>query len=245
MTKQTLALLTLSSLFSANQVMAAEAKTDKGLHGSGEAGYSETTGNTNTEALYASLKLDYTQDMYKVKAKIDASNKKEDGNRTEERYVGDLQGNLYFSDYQKAYGFGQFRAENNRFEDIELNTYTLVGLGYNFIKEQDLVLTGEAGIGNQTQDYTKDSGEDDFSQLIGKLYGNFEYGFNANVRFLQNLTVFTGEMQTKYESNTGLKVKLNGNLNLKLNYQYRHNDNPATGKKKDDTETMLTLMYDF
>lgn len=244
MRKHTLALFGATSLLIATPVLA-EDKPELGLSGSGQAGYSNTTGDTSTQAIYGSLGLEYTQKMYKIKAKFDATNKEEDGNRTDERYVGDLQGNLYFSDYQKAYGFGQFKAVNDRFSDIELSTYTIAGLGYNFIKRKDMILTGEAGAGYQSENYYKDSDTKDMSQAIAKLYGNFEYAFNPNVRFLQNLTVFTGEKQTNTESNTGLKVLFNSHFNMRINYQYRHNSKPAEGKKNVNTETMITLGYDF
>lgn len=241
--KKRLILVALSSALAAQQSVAKP--QELGLSGSGEAGYSNTTGNTDTEALFASLKSSYTQKTYKLKALIEAQNKKENNIRTQERYVGDFQGNKFFSDYQDAYGFGQFRAENDRFAAINLTTYLLVGLGYNFIQEKDLILTAEAGIGNQSTDYISESTDKDFSQTIGKLYGNFEYGFNPNVRFLQDAAAYAGERQTHYETNTGLKVKLNGHLSMKATFKYRFNDNPADGKKKEDTETLITLVYDF
>jgi len=49
----------------------------------------------------------------------------------------------------------------------------------------------------------------------------------------------------QYETNTGLKVKLNGSLSLKANYKIRYNDTPAVGSVNKDTETFLTLIYDF
>lgn len=224
---------------------AALAEDKNGLSGSGEAGFSNSTGNTETEALYAKLSLDYTQTAYKVKGLIEADNKKESGIQTRERYVGDFQADLFFSSYPNAYGFGQIRGENDRFASIDLNSYVIAGLGYNFYKEDNLVLSAEAGVGNQSETYTSSSPSEDFSQVIGKLYGNFEYGFNANVRFLQDLAIFTGDKQTRYETNTGLSVKLSDNLNMKASYKYRHNDTPAAGKEKVDTETLLTLIYNF
>lgn len=235
-------LAVVAALHSAH-VMAEDAP--KKFSGSGEAGYNNTTGNTVSESLYAGLKFNYTETSYKVKSLIEANNKTENNVRTQERYVGDFQGNLYFSDYQAAYGFGQFRAENDRFASIDLNTYLIAGLGYQFFKEKNLVLSAEAGIGNQTEDYTTDTTSEDFSQAIAKLTGNFEYGFNANVRFLQDLSVFTGEKQSKYESNTGLRVALADNLSMKATFKYRYNSDPAEGSVKEDTETLVTLIYDF
>lgn len=217
----------------------------KPFTGSGEAGYNNTTGNTISESIYAGLKFEHTQSSYKLKGLLEANNKTESHIRTQERYVGDLQGNLYFSDYQKAYGFGQFRLENDRFASIGLNSYLIAGLGYQFFKEKALVLSAEAGLGNQTEDYTANTTNTDFSQVIAKLTGDFEYALNPFVRFMQDVSVFTGEKQTKYETNTGIKVNLADNLNMKATYKYRSNSKPASGKQKEDTETLVTLIYDF
>jgi putative salt-induced outer membrane protein len=238
--------LLASSLLLANSLTAAMAEEQElGLSGSGEAGYSQTTGNTETESIYGALKLNYLQKAYELKGLVEGSNKSEDGNKTQERYLGDLQANLFIPSHPKAYGFGQFRAEQDRFASIDLSTYYLAGLGYNFYKQKNLVLQAELGAGYQNIEYTSESGEDDTSQTIGKFYGNFEYGLNERVRFLQDLSIFSGGEQTLYETHTGFKVNLNGSLNLRLAYKYRYNDTPAEGKKKEDTETVLTLLYDF
>ena len=227
-------------IMSSSVAMADEAKT--GLSGAGEAGYSNTTGNTVSESLFAGIKLDYLQADYKVKGLIEANNKKESGVQTAERYVGDFQADLFFSDNQKMYGFGQARWENDRFADLDLSSYYIGGLGYNYFNEKDIVLTVEAGLGYQNVNYMTAK---DFDQGVGKLYGNFEYAINANVRFLQDVTEYYGSDQAKFESNTGVKVKLADSLSMKASYKYRHNSDPAAGKKKEDTETLLSVMYDF
>lgn len=238
--KQKKIVLATVALLASSTVMAADVKT--GLSGSGELGFNSATGNTVSESLYAGLKLNYLQDTYKVKGLVEAVNKKESNVQTAERYVGDFQADFYFNETQKLYGFGQTRWENDRFTDIDLSSYYLAGLGYNYLKESNIVLGVEAGAGYQDVNYLKAA---NFGQMVAKLSGNFEYAFNDNVRFLQDLTEFYGPEQAKFESNTGLRVSLAGNLKMKLAYKYRHNNAPAKGKKAEDTETLLSIMYDF
>lgn len=232
--------LATAALLATSSALAADVKT--GLSGSGELGFNSSTGNTVSESLFAGLKLDYLQKTYKVKGLVEAVNKKESNVQTAERYVGDFQADLYFNDTQKMYGFGQARWENDRFADLDLSSYYLVGLGYNYFQETDIVLGVEAGAGYQDVNYLK---ADNFGQAVAKLYGNFEYAINDNVRFLQDLTEYYGTEQAKFESNTGLRVKLADNLKMKVAYKYRHNSAPAAGKKAEDTETLLSVMYDF
>lgn len=216
-----------------------------GTSGAGELGLSNSTGNTPSSSIYASVRLKYLQKMYQLKSLIEANNKSEDGVRTKERYVGDFQGNLFFSDYQKAYGFGQTRWESDRFSDIDLNSYYIAGLGYQFLNSDKTKLSGELGLGYQSQNYTEKSGVKDFEQAIAKASAKFSHSLNANVRFFQGLTEYYGEKQSNFESNTGLKIKLNVSLNMKVSYKYRYNSAPAAGKVKEDTETLVTMIYDF
>ncbi|MDX1796659.1 MAG: DUF481 domain-containing protein, partial [Hydrogenovibrio sp.] len=188
------------------------ADPEYGLSGSGEAGYSGSTGNTVEESLSASIKLKYLQKYYEVNGLLEANNKTENHIQTQERYVGDLQSNFFFSSYQKAYSFAQGRWENDRFANIDLNSYYIAGLGYNLYKEKNLVLAFEAGLGYQNMNYSPGSPTGDFDQKIGKASAKFEYGFSPNVRFLQDLSEFYGERQANFESNSAIKVKLNGHL---------------------------------
>lgn len=225
---------------------AAVADTNKyGTSGSGEAGYSGSTGNTVEESLSAAIKIKYLQKYYEVNGLLEANNKTESHIQTQERYVGDLQSNFFLSDYQKAYSFAQGRWENDRFANIDLNSYYIAGLGYNLYKEKDLALSFEAGLGYQNMNYSPSSPTGDFDQKIGKASAKFEYAFNQNVRFLQDLSEFYGERQANFESNSAIKVKLNGHLRLKMSYKYRYNTNPDQGKVKTDTQTLASIVYDF
>ncbi|PLA75454.1 DUF481 domain-containing protein [Hydrogenovibrio sp. SC-1] len=237
-------LLALGSTLITQPVLA-EDEPKHGLSGAGEAGYANTTGNVISESMYAALTADYKQTDYRLKGLVEAKNKSEDKVATEERYVGEVQADWFLNAYPQAYGFGQVRLENDRFVDIDLNTYLLAGMGYSFYDETDLILATEVGLGRQTTNYANASGQKDLSQSILKASANFEYGFNQNVRFLQDIAVYSGSDQMQYETNTGIKVKLNGSLSLKANNKIRHNDTPAAGNVKKDTETFLTLIYDF
>ncbi|WP_028486567.1 DUF481 domain-containing protein [Thiomicrorhabdus chilensis] len=213
-----------------------------GLKGAGEIGYTNTTGNTESTAVYGALKLDYIQKVYEFKSAFEVSNKSEDGDQTQERYVADLQYNRFYNESKNYYSFVQARFEQDKFADIDLDSLFSIGLGKTFIKDEVTLLRGEAGIGYQSTDYTT---SDDTSQAIGRLKGDYSYKFNEHVKFTQDAILYAGAEQTKIETNTGIKVKMADSLSMKATYQYRSNSDPAPGIKKDDTQTIITLMYDF
>ena len=221
------------------------AEKELGLSGSGEASYTASTGNTEEDSLYSALKLNYEQKMYKLTGLLEANSKNESGNQTKERYVGDFQGDLFFANHPKAYGFGQIRYEHDRFEAIDLNSYYTAGLGYKIIEDDVITLGAELGAGHQKEDYSNKVTTKDFSQTIIKAAATFTYQINENVEFAQDLTSFIGEEQTKTESNTSLNVSMSDALKLKATYKIRDNSNPATGKENTDTETYFGIVYDF
>jgi putative salt-induced outer membrane protein len=233
------ALLTLAVSASA---MAADKGSENGLRGSGELGYANTTGNTDSTAVYGALKIDYIQQVYEFKSAFEINNKSEDGQQTQERYVGELQYNRFYAADKNYYSFVQTRFERDHFADLELDSLATLGLGKTFLKDDKVTLKAEAGLGYQATDYIN---ADDTDQVIARLKGDFSYRFNEHVKFTQDAIVYSGSEQTKLETNSGLKVKMNGNLSLKLAYQYRSNSDPAPGVKKVDTQTLATLMYDF
>lgn len=222
----------------------ANTDTPNGISGSGELGFSDSTGNTVNTSFYGALKLKYTQQNYTLKSLIEGNYKSEDGTQTEERYIVDLQGNRYYNAEKSYYSFVGARFEKNKFADIDLDSTFSIGLGKSLYKTKDTLLNGEIGLGYQNTDYSTAGTKSD-SQTVGIAKLDFSHKINEQVKFTQDLSVTSGENSTKLESNTGFKVKVAEKMNLKATYKYRHNDNPAEGTKKTDTQTMLTLIYDF
>lgn len=214
------------------------------LSGAGELGYSNSTGNTENTALFAALMLNYDQELYQLKSLLENSYKSENGDQTEERYLLDVQGNYFLDDIKDLYAFAGLRFEKDQFADIELDTTISGGVGKTLYKDSQSKMTGEIGLGQQTIDYVS-SGTDTDSQtvVIGKL--DFSHQINEQVSFSQDLSYRAGSESAKLETNTGVKVKVAAKANLKLTYKYRHNDSPPAGTKEEDTQTLITLNYDF
>ncbi|WP_019556212.1 DUF481 domain-containing protein [Thiomicrorhabdus arctica] len=216
-----------------------------GLNGSGELGFTDNSGNTTSTSLFTALKLNYNQTHYELQSKFEANYKSENKVQTEERYLIDVQYNRYYNPERNYYSFVGGKLEKNRFAGIELESILSLGLGKQLFKNESTKLIGEAGIAQQTTSYTNDVIENDQSQTALRLKVDLTHQINAQVAFLQDITYLKGTQQTTIESNTGFKVKVADHMNLKASYKYRHNDSPATGAKKTDTQTLLTLIYDF
>ena len=133
--------------------------------GAGELGFSNNTGNTENTALYAALKLNYAKDNYEFKSLTEANYKSEDGEQTEERYLLDVQNNFFYNTDKTFYSFFGLRFEQNRFEDIDLDTTLSAGLGKTLYKSTNAKLNGELGAGYQNTDF-KTKAVDSESQTV-------------------------------------------------------------------------------
>lgn len=215
-----------------------------GFQGAGEFGFTKNTGNTSSKTILGGLKLDYIQPLYEVRSAFSVNNKSEDGDKTQERYVADLQYNRFFANDKNFYGFVQTRFENDDFADLRLDQLYTVGIGKTLIKNDRALLKAEAGVGYQNVDYIQQA---DFDQMVARLKGDFTYKINEQMAFSQDAILYTGKDQNKVETNTGVKVRMATNLNLKAGFQYRYNSDPSAepGVKKEDTQTTLTVIYEF
>lgn len=238
---------TLTSLFfigglAMSSVCAAD---EMGFKGNGEFGFSTTSGNTESESLYASLKMSYLRQQDEFQAKIEGNYQSEDNTTTQERYLLDGQYNRFYNQAHSYYSFVGARFEQNKFEGIQLESTFTPGLGKSLLKTESMALKGELGLGYQITDYTDSYASADDNQMVARAKLDYAYTINENVDFTQDLLITAGSDQTKTEANTGVKVKLAEQMRMKAGFKYRHNSVPAAGAEKVDTQTLLTLVYDF
>lgn len=218
---------------------------EKRFKGNGEFGYSKASGNTESSSLFGALNFSYSREQDEIVSKIEANQQSEDSQTTQERYLLDLQYNRFYTTEKDYYSFIGARFEQNKFEGIDLDSTYNLGLGKKLYQTSEMKLKGEIGLGYQTIDYTTEAGGDSDSQAIARGKLDYQYTINANVDFAQDLLVTAGSNQTKFEANTAVKVKLAEQMRLKAGFKYRHNTDPAESAEKTDTQTLLTLVYDF
>lgn len=214
------------------------------VSGKGELGFSDNNGNTDNSALQATLDLTYDQANYQFKSLLQGSYKAENDKQTEERYLLDLQGNYFFNPSKDFFSYAGLKLENNRFADIQLVTTVSAGIGKALLSSNTNKLTAEVGIGRQNTDYvTEDLKTKSQSVTIGKL--DYKHQLSEQTSFGQNATYTRGNNHSSTEANTSISIKIAEKANLKLSYKYRHNNNPPDGTKTTDTETLMSLTYDF
>jgi putative salt-induced outer membrane protein len=235
----------------------ANAEEEKNLSGTGGVGLLMTTGNSETDSLNANVGLKYEKEHFLGEANIAVlynSEKTEvDGKKKDkvsaEKYNYAAKIGYKFDDVNYVFINGDY--EDDRFSGYDYRTTSSIGYGRKVIDSDTIKFDIEIGPGyryDRTNGYWKDDvfvDEKTEDELILRGYAMFNYTFSEAVSFQQDLTVVTGSDNTNTKSVTALKTRIVGDLAMKVSFKVDNNTDVPDDKDKTDTETALTLVYDF
>ncbi len=221
---------------------------EKYFSGSGEAGLLMTTGNSETDSVNAKATLKYEKDhllgeinlaaLYSSE-EIEENGEKEDSVSAEKyNYAAKFGYKFTAADY--VFITGDY--EDDRFSGYDYRTTYSAGYGRKLINTDTTKLNIELGPGYR---YDKLEGGETEDEAILRGYGLFDYKFSDTVSFQQELTMISGSDNTNTQSVTALKAQIIGALSMKAAFTVDHDSHAPADKDKTDTETALTLVYDF
>ena len=254
-------LLATAILASATSVYAEEA--DKTWEVSSELGLIATSGNTKTNTLKGAITAQHNFENWINEYKLDGLYKEDEvtldsgakeTQRTNEKYSASAKGNYEVGEKHShffMYGshvsdyFGAYRHE----------TLASLGYGARFYETSTMKLDAEIGPGykyfkHSETSTAKDSkgnlvaGETD-GEAIALGMVNFKWQISEGARFTQLVQVEYGDTNTKTKSETALLTKINGSMQMKVGFNVTHNSDVSDDKENTDTETVLTLVYNF
>ncbi|MCG7543711.1 DUF481 domain-containing protein [Pseudoalteromonas sp. MM17-2] len=253
----------LSVLVAAGVATSAVASEKKTWEANAELGAIITSGNTETTTFKGALNVKHNLENWNNEYKLDGIYKedeveKDNGTkvteRTNEKYFASAQGNYklneenahlfvygsYLSDY-----FGAYRQE----------AVISGGYGLRLLDTDTMVLNAEIGPGYKYFQYPDDSTEvgDDGELLADEWEGevialakaDYTWQISEGAKFTQLVAMEYGSTNTKTRSETALLTKINGSLQMKVGFNVTHNSDVADDKENTDTETALTLVYNF
>jgi len=228
------------ALLLGTQIVVAE---ENGWKGEGEFGFTQTSGNSETQSLIAKLALSYKLTSWKHEAQIEALRSEDDSVRSAERYELNLQSNYFLS--EKSYLFGKLRYEEDSFNGYDYQGSLIVGYGHQIIDTERTGLKLEAGIGwregeGELEILTKSNDE-----TVGFLGLSFRQKIGSHSEFTQEFQVEGGSDNVYSKSDTGFKVNIMENLAMKLSLLVKNNSDVPPDTEKTDTITAVTLVYNF
>lgn len=235
----------------------ANAEEEKSLRVVGEAGLLMTRGNSVTDSVSGKLSLKYEKDHFLSEVNLAALYRSEtteiEGEKEDtvsaEKY--NYSAKIGYKFDKANYAFLNADYENDRFSGYDYKTTYSVGYGRKVIDSDTTKFDIEIGPGyryDRTSAYREDNvfiDEEAEDELILRGYAMFNYKISKAVSFQQDITVVTGSDNTNTKSVTALKSQIVGALAMKVSFKVDSNTDVPPGKVKTDTETALTLVYDF
>ena len=239
---------------------AANGEEAKNFTGSGEVGLLMTSGNSETDSINAKVGLKYEKDHFLGEinmAALYSSEKTEiDGKKEDkvsaEKYNYSAKIGYKFNEANYIFINGDY--EDDRFSGYDYRTTFSVGYGRKVIASDTIKFNIEIGPGyryDRTNGYweneetKKHFDEKTEDEIILRGYLMFNYKFSDAVSFQQDLTVVTGADNTNTKSVSALKSQIIGALSMKASFTIDNNTDVPNNTEKTDTETALTLVYDF
>lgn len=207
--------------------------------GVGDFGYSDISGNSNSETLTAALGLGYdTGGKWTHEVVLTAINSSQQDIRAAEAYGLNWNSNYAFN--EKNYGVGALRYLDDRFSGFDTQTSIRVGVGRHFIDDGITLLDAEGGIGFRRNELITGEDEDE-----GIIWGRSVYS-----RVLSDTTIFdahglfeAGDENTYVEAGASIRVAMSEALGLRVAYLLKHNtDAPAPATS---TDRFLTVSLNY
>lgn len=235
----------LGLLFSINNVLAAEEEdlssiTKANWQGEAELGFISARGNTNTTSINARLRVKYTAEKWEHQIRLE-SVRVEDNNQVK----ADRFSTLLHSKYKysgRSFYFGSIRYEDDPFAGYDSRATEIFGYGRKLYQSENFKLNAEVGIGGRQTDFIDNTS---LNESVIKLATDMKWKISDTSTLTEELFVEWGDENTLTESTTDLKVRINNLLAMKISLSIKDNSQVLAGKKHTDTQTAITLVYDF
>lgn len=218
--------------------------------GEGELGGFQSSGNSETAGLTASLSLiregiDWT---HRVRARADYQ--RQNGVTSRENFLFAYEPRWQFGEDVFAYGLAQF--ERDRVQGYTGRYAISGGLGYNVVDSDDFSLSVKAGPAFRVTQSTDGSRESRIAGLVGV---DFDWRILERLTLTQDVNALAetgGQAVAVFDAAgttlnliTGLDFRVTDSLRARLSYQVDYDSNPPVGNVTTDTLTRATIIYGF
>ena len=209
--------------------------------GTGQLGFTSTSGNTDTTSITAGLKITLETGKWISDVALDILNASNNGKDTADRFIVSSKTGYKFN--QNNYFYYGSRYENDNFSGYDYVMSSGVGWGHKFQDSKETRLIMETGLGYKIQALDIDRSETTGMAFLGKL--DYMHQLTDNMSF-ENLTVIESSSDNTFiQNDAGLAFKVSDKFKVKLAHQYRHNTVVPVGTDTTDTLVSANLVYDF
>lgn len=215
----------------------------------GEFGLIVTTGNTETSSMTAGITAQQEFESWSNDYAIEGLYKEEtvevDGEEVErtsaQKFFASAQGNYKLDNPDhRLFVFSSY--EDDRLSNFAYQATVAGGWSQKVWKTNKSAFEYSIGPGyafSETQD-----GEDTSSFIVrGSLA--YKWFISDTAKFTQTLSTEVGSENTKSRAESALSATISGSLSMKVSLRLDHNSKVASDIENLDTETAVTLVYNF
>lgn len=254
LTLSALALLPLATF-----VQAEETEEKPAFTASAEFGALYRTGNTKSADIKTGLSLRHEKDKWRSSAKFDLlvrkteetnSSGEEEFTTSDQRWSLDGKTNYTLSADGKNYLYGNLYYSEDRFNGFESQSTVSGGWGRRWIDTEKTKLDIDIGPGfkRDVLEATASQPKDTQNTFIVQAQGLYTHQINEHVEFRQLLSAKyapkSGE-NSIYKSESSITTKLIETIQLRFAITIDHNTEVLPGREKTDTQTSMTVVYNF
>lgn len=226
-----------------------------------------TSGNTENTNINSNIDITRDLERWRHNLHLDGLYTADEQGSTAERYFASWQSDYKLSERDYVFGYGSY--EDDRFSAYEFQATVVIGYGRTLLATEDKNLNVEIGPGyrasrtaevyeevngERVRTIVNPDGSRDFNLLednvsedeaIVRLAEHFDWQFSANSKFVQEFNVEVGAENTVARGLLALESQIAGSLFVRLYYAIKHNTDVPDDREKSDTETGVTIAYNF
>lgn len=211
---------------------------DSPWQGSAALSFSRSAGNTNGTTYSLAVDEARTTENDKLSAFASALYGKSQGvvssdkTRLGARYDHNLSGELF--------GFGLLEFEQDRMTNLDLRSGLGGGLGYHWLKGEDVTFDLFAGLSHNRSDMLTGNTVSTSEAILAE---ESTHAVTPDTRFKQKLSYYPGLQSGEFRSvfDSGLVISLNSTMGLSISLQHKYNSNIGAGVKHGDTVLLTGL----
>ena len=218
--------------------------------GEGELGAFQSSGNTESVGVAATLRLDREGIDWTHSIRLRADYQRQNGSTSREQFAASYEPRWQFDENIFAYGLAQY--ERDRIQGFSSRYSVSGGLGYRILDNPKLKLSLKAGPAYRVTDFTDGTSADRLAGLVGI---DFDWQMLDRLKLTQDVealaetggeaTLIFDGANTTINLVTGLDFRVSNRLRSRLSYKVEYDSNPPAGSEGTDTLTRATLIYGF
>lgn len=208
--------------------------------GQGEFGYVRTSGNTDTSTIGAKLAVEHQRRLWRHAGRLEALSSTNQDVLIAERYFLNFKSD--FALEERNYLAVILEYENERSTAYDYRTSYTFAYGHKFVFRPDLLVNGELGVGDRRGRLETGAKQDETTLRTAV---SVKWSISDTASLTEEFSIVTGEDDTVTRTITGLTSRINGHLATKLSYLAKRTTQNVSEVHAMDTETTMTLVYNF